>query len=399
MIADIRQQFNANYSPEKYQQLLADLAAQLGETIDFRVGESPFFVPDILRDRLLDACNNIAATIITPDYYKLSEAAIPDHQRVPGDDARPSMLVADFAVCIDKNGDPTPQLIEMQGFPSLFAYQLLLAKAYQKHFNTPVAFDAYLNGFNSSTFGNLLKQIILGTHTAENVILLEIEPEKQKTRADFWATKNLCGIDAVCISKVIREGHKLFYMLEGKKTAIHRIYNRVIFDELEQRTDLQLSFSMLEEVDVEWVCHPNWFFRMSKYSMPFFKSPFIPETHFVHQLPAIPTDLENWVLKPLYSFAGMGVNVHVRPNDITELQHPEHYILQRKVQYEPVLKAPDADVKVEIRMMMFWPEGQAKPEVITNLCRLSRGELIGVRYNKEFDWVGGSSAFFRQSTD
>lgn len=398
MITEIREQFNRSFSLEKYEALLADLAGQLGEDIDFRVAESPFFVPDLLRDRLLQACTDIAETIITPEYYQLSEAAIPAHQRVPGNDARPSMLVADFAVCLDENGDPSPQLIEMQGFPSLFAYQILLAKAYQKHFNTPPTFDAYLNGHDGQSFSTLLRRMLLGDHAPENVILLEIEPEKQKTRADFWATKSLTGIESVCISKIIREDKKLFYQLNGVKTPVHRIYNRVIFDELEQRSDLQLSFSMLEPVDVEWVCHPNWFFRMSKYSMPFFKSPFIPETHFVHQLPGIPADLENWVLKPLYSFAGMGVNVHVKAADITELQQPEHYILQRKVQYEPILKAPDADVKVEIRMMMFWPDGQAKPEVITNLCRLSRGELIGVRYNKNFDWVGGSSAFFRQST-
>ncbi len=398
MITDIRQSFNAAFRQEIYEQLQNDLAGQLGETIDFRVAESPFFVPDLLRDKLLAACEEIASIICSAAYYQQSEAAIPKHQRVPGKDDKPTMLVADFAVCLDEAGLPTPQLIEMQGFPSLFAYQLLLAEAYKKHFHTPKAFDAYLSGYDSQSFGKLLRELIVSNHPAENVILLEIEPWKQKTRADFWATRLLCGIESVCISQLIREGRQLFYQRDGVKTPIKRIYNRVIFDELEQRTDLQLSFSMLEEVDVEWVSHPNWFFRMSKYSMPFFKSPYIPETHFVHQLPAIPNDLENWVLKPLYSFAGMGVNVHVRPEDIQSLTHPEHYILQRKVTYAPVLESPNGQVKVEIRMMMFWTDKTEKPEIVTNLCRLSRGELIGVRYNKDFDWVGGSSAFFRQTT-
>lgn len=398
MIANIRQSFNANFSQETYQNLQADLASQLGEAIDFRVAESPFFVPDILRDRLLAACNDITSTITSPAYFQHSEAAIPPHQRVPGDDAKPTMLVADFAVCLDENGDPTPQLIEMQGFPSLFAYQILLAEAYKKHYQLPSDFDAYLNGYDSTSFGQLLREMVLGQQAVENVILLEIEPEKQKTRADFWASRLLCGIEPVCISKLVREDRKLFYLRNGIKTPIKRIYNRVIFDELEQRNDLKLSFTMMEEVDVEWVCHPNWFFRMSKFSMPFFKSPFIPETHFVHQLTSVPTDLENWVLKPLYSFAGMGVNVHVKKEDILSLTQPEHYILQRKVAYAPVLEAPSAKVKVEIRMMLFWPETAEKPIVVTNLCRLSQGELIGVRYNKDFDWVGGGSAFFRQST-
>ncbi len=398
MIPALRQAFNAGFTQEKYLVLLHDMATQLGEPIDFRVGESPFFVPDILRDRLLAACAEINQTITSDAYYKLSEAAIPPHQRVPGDDRKPTILIADFAVCLDESGNPTPQLIEMQGFPSLFAYQILLAEAYKKHFQTDPSYDAYTGGYDSHTFSRLLRNLLLGKCSPENVILLEIEPEKQKTRADFWATRSLFGIEPVCISKVIREGRKLFYIRQGEKIPVHRIYNRVIFDELEQRTDLKPAFSMLEEVDVEWVCHPNWFFRMSKYSMPFFNSPYIPETRFVHQLEGVPADLENWVLKPLYSFAGMGVNVHVTPEDITRLQNPEHFILQRKVAYEPVLQAPDAKVKVEIRMMMFWPEGKSQPEIVTNLCRLSRGELIGVRYNKNFDWVGGASAFFRQST-
>jgi hypothetical protein len=168
----------------------------------------------------------------------------------------------------------------------------------------------------------------------------------------------------------------------------------VIFDELEQRPDLIGDYDLTQEVDVEWVSHPNWYFRMSKYSLPFLKNQYVPESYFVSELKSIPTDLENWVLKPLYSFAGSGVQVDVTPEAIAAVDKPEHYLLQRKVSYAPVLESPEGGVKIEIRMMVMWPEGSDKPQVVTNLARLSRGKLIGVRYNKDFNWVGGSSAFF-----
>lgn len=398
MVEEVRKQFNASFTLERYRALLDDLKEVLGEEVTFRVAETPFFVPDLLTQRMQQACDDICEVITSDDYYALSEAAIPPHQRVPGNDRRPDILIADFAVCVDEKGDPMPQLIEMQGFPSLFAYQLILDEAYRRHFDIPSDFTPYLNGYTRDSFYELMQEVFLNGHDPKQVILLEIEPEKQKTRADFQATEKLYGIRAVCISKLIREGKKLFYHRDGVKTEIKRIYNRVIFDELEQRPELIGDFSMLEEIEAEWVSHPNWFFRMSKFSLPYFKSPYIPETHFVHTLKELPSDLENWVLKPLYSFAGMGVNIHVQPADIAALERPEHFILQRKVKYEPVLQAPDAKIKVEVRMMLFWPQSAPKPVLVTNLCRLSRGELIGVRYNKDFEWVGSSGAYFRQST-
>ena len=199
----------------------------------------------------------------------------------------------------------------------------------------------------------------------------------------------------MCLSKLRRDGRQLFYENEaGERVAVERIYNRIIFDELEKKTDLPREWSLFEPVDARWVGHPNWFFRVSKYTLPFIKSRFVPQTIFVNELESVPTDLQNWVLKPLFSFSGMGVKFNVQPGDIEAVADPENWILQRKVNYAAAIKSPDEPVKCEIRMMMVWLPGEPRPTLVNNLVRLSKGEMVGVRYNKDKNWVGASVAFF-----
>jgi len=237
--------------------------------------------------------------------------------------------------------------------------------------------------------------LVLGNEQPEHVILLEIYPEKQKTRIDFAVTEQMLGIKAICYTKLIREGKQLFYENEGRKIQVRRIYNRLIFDDLFNYPDLQTSYHFTDDVEVQWVGHPNWFFRISKFAMPFLNGEYVPETCFLsHYDGQFPADLQNYVLKPLFSFAGSGVQLHLTKADLEAIADPENYILQRKVAYEPVIQAPDGLVKCEIRMMYGWSDNAEKPELLISLSRLSRGEMIGVRYNKDFTWVGGSASFF-----
>ena len=242
-----------------------------------------------------------------------------------------------------------------------------------------------------------MKKILLGDGAPENTILLEIKPHEQKTRIDFYCTEDYFGIQPVCITDLIAEGDQLFYFHEKKneKIRVQRIYNRIIFDDLEaQKETLGQHIDIRRNWDVEWIPHPNWFYRISKYTLPFIKHPYVPETVFLHQVKEIPADLENYVLKPLFSFAGQGVVIDVKPENISEIKYPENWILQKKVQYAPVVKTMDDPAKVEIRIMYLWPEGSARPEPAINLARLSKGKMIGVRYNQDRTWVGGSVAFF-----
>jgi len=395
MQKDIRASFNQSFSQEKYQDFLADLNKSTQDSIEFRVAETPVFVPKSLKDKLISTCESIIDVIAQDDFKAKTEKAIPAHQNVPNENKHTSFLAIDFAVCQNEQGDFVPQLIELQGFPSLFGFQYLLSETFQKHYQLPENYDFMFNSFDRKAYIEEFYQLIIGDSKPENVIILEIYPEKQKTRVDFEVTEKLIGVKAVCLTKIIKEGKKLFYLNEGVKTPIDRIYNRLIFDDLTNFPDLKTDFNLTDDVEVEWIGHPNWFFRISKYTMPFLKNPYIPTCKFLSDYDGeFPGNLSEYVLKPLFSFAGTGVKINIDKSDLNSIPDPENYILQKKVKYEPVIQTTDgSSVKCEIRMLYIWQKDKTRPILLSNLARLSRGEMIGVRFNKDFDWVGGSVCF------
>lgn len=398
MVPAIRSAFNKKFSGKKYQEFLHELHNVHPGAIEFRVAETPIFVPKDFTQKIMDACESIVDIIIDPKFKELTKNAIPKHLQVPGEESDPQFIAFDFGICINEQGEYEPQLIEMQGFPSLFAYEILLDDIYRKHFDIPSNYSAYLGGHTKESYIKELKGIIVGDHDPENVILLEIFPEKQKTRIDFYCTEDYTGVKPVCLTKLIKEGKKLFYDNNGKKTEIKRIYNRVIFDDLQQQTsDVQEKGKIFfEESDVEWCPHPNWFYRISKYTLPFIRHPYVPQTFFLNEVMQLPADLENYVLKPLFSFAGQGVVIDVTKNDIDKVKDPENWILQKKVKYADVIETPDIPAKAEIRIFYFWKDGNARPVPANNLARLSKGKMIGVRYNKDKEWVGGTYCLFEK---
>jgi hypothetical protein len=398
MIPAIRKTYNESFTKEKYDAFLQDLSAAHPGAFDFRVAETPIFIPKDFENKILDACEGIVDIIIDPKFKELTKNAIPDNIKVPGDESHSHFIAFDFGICINEAGEYEPQLIEMQGFPTLFAYEVLLDDTFRKHFPVPENFDCYLGGHNRETYLKLLKEIIVGKHDPENVILLEIFPRQQKTRIDFFCTEEYLSIKMVCLTELIKEGKKLYYLNNAKKTEVKRIYNRIIFDDLQQQTaEVQDKGKILfEELDVEWCPHPNWFYRISKYTLPFIRHPYVPQTFFLNEVKQMPTDLENYVLKPLFSFAGQGVVIDVTQADIAKVKDPENWILQRKVKYAEVIQTPDVPAKAEIRVFYFWKDGDARPIATNNLGRLSKGKMIGVRYNKDKEWVGGTFCYFEK---
>lgn len=398
MIPAIRSAFNQHFSRERYDAFLKDLHGIHPDAIEFRVSETALFIPKDFTRKILEACESIVDLIIDPKFKELTRNAIPKQLQVPGENDHSHFIAFDFGICVNAEGDYEPQLIEMQGFPSLFAYEVLIDDVFRKHFDVPANFSAYLGGLTRESYIQLLKEIILGTHSPENVILLEISPHQQKTRIDFYCTQDYTGIEPVCITDLVREGRQLFYYKGDKKTEVKRIYNRVIFDDLlQQPADVQEKGKILfEDLDVEWVPHPSWFYRISKYTLPFIRHPYVPPTFFLNEVTQLPSDLENYVLKPLFSFAGQGVVIDVTLDDIGKVKDPENWILQRKVKYADVIKTPEEPAKAEIRIFYFWKDGQARPIPANNLARLSKGKMIGVRYNKDKEWVGGSYCLFEK---
>ena len=396
MIEELREKFNANFTKEKYDAYMAKLENLHPGSLDFRNAETPVFVPKDFTAKMLNACEDIIDVIVDPKFIALTDRGIPENVKVPDENSHTEFLVFDFGICENEAGELEPQLIEMQGFPTLYAFQAFHSELTAAYAELPDNFSPYLNGYTKDTYIQLLRDIIVGDLNPENVILLEIFPEKQKTRIDFYCTEQLLGIKMVCLTKLIAEGDKLFYMNEGVKTPIKRIYNRVIFDDLQKQEDLGEVADLTKPYDVEWAPHPNWFYRISKFTLPFIENPYVPQTYFLNELKQMPADLDNYVLKPLFSFAGMGVVIDVTMADIETVKDPENWILQKKVKYADVVKTPDGPAKAEIRLFYFWKKDWDRPVGVHNLARLSKGKMIGTRYNKNKEWVGGNVAFFEK---
>ncbi|RZK61821.1 MAG: hypothetical protein EOO95_15880 [Pedobacter sp.] len=395
MIPAQRLKYNQQFSEEKYQNFISELEKGY-PAIPFRVAETPVFVPKALKEKLIAAGEEIINLIKQPNFKELTQKSIPTDWNVPNENAQPHFLTFDFGICKNEAGELTPMLIEMQGFPSLYGFQIHLSNTFRKCFEIDHSTNHFLNGFDEAKYIKLFKEVIIGRHQAHEVALMDVDAPNQKTAIDFFVTQKMLGIKILALEDIKKAGKQLFYEEDGKQIRLKRIYNRLIFDEVASDTEIfKNSFDPREELEVEWVTHPNWFYRISKYTMPFLNSEFVPETRFLNQVESIPADLENYVLKPLFSFAGMGVIIDVTESDINNIPDPENWILQRKVNYEPAVQSPDGGVKAEIRMMYLWPDG-GEPQLCINLARLSRGKMIGVRYNADFDWVGGTVGFMEE---
>ena len=396
MNSKYRQLFNDNFTVEKYNAFIDDINADFDYHVTFRIGETPFFITNELKAQLLDGCQQVIDFIKRDDFKSLTDRALELNRKVPNEDQHTTFLAIDFGIC-EENGEIVPKLIEVQGFPSLFNFQYHLSQKFVSHYPFLSELTPFLNGLNPTSYLKLIEEVICNDFPKEHVILLEIEPEKQNTKIDFYYCHSDIGIPIVCVTELYQKGKQLFYKNEkGVEILVKRIYNRVIFDELDLRTDLQLNFDFSSDIDVEWAGHPNWFFRISKFILPYLKGKYFIETTLLSDLKEIPTDLENYVLKPLFSFSGSGVIFHVKREDIDAVTEKDLYILQKKVHYKPIIESPDGLVKAEVRLLAVWKKDAPSPTLVTNLVRLSRGEMIGVKFNKDKDWVGGTVGMFEK---
>lgn len=397
MIPSRRKQFNSNFSAARYQTFLRRIDQICGTHVQFRLCETPCFFPKSLLDRMAgDGQDLIRQLVENPSYRAKSEEAVPAEFKVPNEASHPMFVQVDFGLVRDAQGQLQPKLVELQAFPSLYAYQAFLSQLYidvyglndSAHGNL----QYLLSGLSSDSYRDLLRRAIVDQHDPENVILMEIHPEQQKTLPDFRLTQELLGVHFVDIVDIRKEGSHLYYERAGKRIPIRRIYNRAIVDEL-QRKNVTLNFDWRDDLDVEWAGHPNWYFRISKFSIPYLRHPSVPKTWFLHELAEVPDDLENYALKPLYSFAGLGVVIAPTRRDIDSIpgEKRPYYILQERMNFEPVIETPHGPTKAEVRMMYIWLE-DLKP--VLTIIRMGRGLMMGVDHNKNLEWVGASAGLY-----
>jgi len=393
MIRTLRTRYNAAFQQSRYDRFIHDMDTAYRYPIGFKVSETPLFLSRELRDDLLNACETIIATLQTDDYKARTRDALPTGYAVPNEDAHSTFLQFDFAICQDTSGRYVPRLIELQGFPSLFAFQAYLDSKTREYFDIPADLSAYFNGLDYDGYVELLRQTIIADSDPEQVVLMDAQPDQQKTRMDFACTEALLGIRSVCVSDIKRHGRTLFYERDGRTIPITRIYNRLIRDD-PQFMALSASDTewLSEAVDVTWVGHPNWFYKISKYSLPLLHNPYTSEAYFLRDLMHYPPDLENFVLKPLFLFSGAGIELDITSAQLDALPNRDNYILQHKVQYAPLVETPDGYANAEVRIMGIW-NGSEAPRMIGNLVRMSKGRMMGVRFNVGKTWVGSSIAY------
>jgi hypothetical protein len=392
MIPALRQQFNANFTPEKYQTFLKLMEERCGAPVNFQLSETPCFFPKPLLDQMSQYGEELIRQLGGLEYRKASFEAIPPDFNVPREAPHPMFIQVDFGLVRDAAGKLQPRLVELQGFPSLYAYQAMLSQTYIEVFELDADLEYLLGGLDWEGYKQLLRRAILGDQDPKNVILMEIDPKHQKTLPDFLLTEKLFGIATVDITEIEKRGNELFYDRGGQRTPIRRIYNRAIVDEL-VRKKLRLSFKFTDELNVEWAGHPNWYFRMSKFSLPYLRHECVPKTSFLDRVEPLPQDLENYVVKPLFSFAGLGVILNPTKEDLANIpkEKRSQYILQERMHFEPVIETPLGGTKAEIRIMYIWLE-ELLP--VMTIIRMGRGLMMGVDHNKNMQWVGSSAGFY-----
>jgi hypothetical protein len=396
MIPSLRRQFNQKFTPEKYRQFLDRIDDASGTHVNFRLCETPCFFPRPLIERMAEDGKELIRQLVeSPEYRAKSDPSIPAEFNVPNEPAHPMFVQVDFGLARGADGELHPKLVELQAFPSLYAYQPTLAQNYidvfgLHRFEGATNLDFLLGPLNVKTYRELLRAAIVGQQDPENVILMEVHPETQKTLPDFLLTEKMLGVRTVDIESIKKQGRQLYYERNGGRVLIRRIYNRAIVDEL-QRKQIKLGFDWRDDLDVEWAGHPNWYFRISKFSIPYLKHPSVPKTWFLDQMKEVPADLQNYALKPLYSFAGLGVVIAPTKQDIDAIppENRSNYILQERLHFQPIIETPFGATKAEVRVMYIWLD---RLQAVLTIIRMGRGLMMGVDHNKNMEWVGASAA-------
>jgi hypothetical protein len=390
VIRHLRQSFNQSWTDAKYRDFIRSLELRTGATLGFPLSETPCFFPHSLMASLASTGLELVDQILgNPEAMAAADAIVPERYRGPGAESIPTFLQVDFGLVRNSDGSLQPKLVELQAFASLYGFQLAMAEAYRDAFGLQ-SLDLYLGGLDDAGYHELITRAIVGDNDPHEVVLMEIEPRQQKTWPDFVITEQKWGVRAIDTSEVHREGRRLYYRRDGKATQIKRIYNRVIPDELERRR-IQLPFGYGDDLDVQWAGHPAWYFRISKFSIPFLNHPSVPETRFLDGIESLPVDRERYLLKPLFSFAGGGIIFAPTDAQIEAIPMSErkNYILQERIDFTPVIETPEGPTQAEIRIMYVRDGSRLRP--VLPLLRMGRGKVMGVDHNKGLKWVGASA--------
>ena len=390
MISAYRQAFNAAFTDDRYRAFRAELERRAGVPVTFHVSETPCFFPEALIADLTSAALAMVSDLLAdPAYRRAAAEVVPERFRLAHSETLPTFVQVDFGL-VQVGDHVEGRLVELQAFPSLYGFQVLLAETSRDAWGLD-GVSLFPAGLTRAEYLKTVGAAIVGGHDPAEVVLMEIDPEHQKTRPDFAATEQFWGVRAIDVRSVKKEGRHLFYDRDGRRVRIRRVYNRVIPDDLEHQA-ITLPFDYRDDLDVEWTGGPDWFFRVSKFSIPFLRHPWVPRTVLLSDVKTMPDDREAWVLKPLFSYAGGGVTFAPTDADIAAIPPDRRhlYVLQERVAFTPLVNTPDGPTQTELRLMLV-REGTGHRLTLV-LVRMGRGKMMGVDYNKGLKFVGASAA-------
>jgi len=419
LIPELRARFNREYSADRYGRFLDLVYERCRMKVEFRLAETPIFVKKNLLDEMASAGADLAKRLIeNAKYLESARSAIPAGYRVAGETSHPNFLTADFALIKNGWGGLVPRLVEIQAFPSVYGYQAVLSCAYREAFGLDASLGRFLCGLDEAGYWKLLTKTVLGKCDPDNVVLTEVDPLHQKTLPDFGVTARKLGIAIVDITTLEAVGDRLHYRnAMGKLVPIQRIYNRAIADELIAR-NIRLPFDLTRRWNVEWAGHPNWYFLISKFSVPWLTrgagaDSVVPPAVFLDEflegdgravLRSLGVDVadaagpettySNLLLKPLFSFAGKGIQFDPTQAELESIPagRRRDFLLQQRMNFVHNIDTPCGMTQAEIRILYLWPDDGVLTPVLP-LVRLGRGKMMGVDHNRNQEWVGASAAF------
>lgn len=387
--------FNKNFTPENYDKIKINMTEHLGPPPG-RLCETPVFLTPAQYDDIVQSSKELIAQAMQPHVVDSVEPYVMEEFKLGAAErpAHPSVIIVDFAMTQNEKGELAPKLVEMQSSSSMFLFMMHLAESHKESYGLGDGFEYLPNGGNKDGLIAQLRDVIVGDHDPKHVVLLELEPPKRASLPDFKAFQEHLGITYLDVHDIIKHGNKLYYKQDGEEIEIKRVYNRVIPEDFAaQGLGKEVSFSFTEKLDVEWISHPHWDFLMSKASLPFMEHKTLPKTYFLDQVTKYPDDLENYVLKPLFSYGGQGVQVNITAQDLDAVPADlkKDYVLMEKIKYAPFIESPDGDrSKAEIRLMFTWNDARGLEPAIM-LARVTRGDksnMTGAHFGPRDNWIG-----------
>ena len=246
----LRSRFNADFTPDKYAALLRCINEAVRWPADFRISETPIFLtPEFTREAVI-AAETIRAQTATPEFVRHAASAIPPGLEVPNESPHPEFVIIDLGIC-EEDGRLVPRLIELQAFPSLFAFQFMLLGCMRRNFPAiPQDWTSAFSGLHDQEYIELLRQTIISDANPENVILLEIEENRIR---DLQCDNQELLEEFRAYTSTDENSNRVGEFAVGTNTACTHVIGNILQDEKIPGIHIAFGHPYSEHTGAKWV--------------------------------------------------------------------------------------------------------------------------------------------------